>query len=110
MRGHHRCSTFGIPGTSRAAVALNFAHAGCERQEKFTHWILGKVHDISASLVRNQYRPQLHCLGVGAARYLWPELRSQPRADALRPLVLLHSFRFIGLPRARQKRIKLWAV
>jgi hypothetical protein len=35
--------------------------------------------------------------GIVAARYLWPALRQQPRADALRPLLLLHSFRFIGL-------------
>jgi hypothetical protein len=35
--------------------------------------------------------------GIVAARYLWPELRSQSRADALRPLLILHSFRFIGL-------------
>jgi hypothetical protein len=35
--------------------------------------------------------------GVVAARYLWPALRSQPRARALRPLLVLHSFRFIGL-------------
>ena len=35
--------------------------------------------------------------GIVAARYLWPALRDQPRAHALRPLLLLHSFRFIGL-------------
>src|SRR5262249_14219281 len=35
--------------------------------------------------------------GIIAAQYLWPALRSQPRAHALRPLLLLHSFRFIGL-------------
>jgi len=35
--------------------------------------------------------------GIVAARYLWPVLRDQPRATALRPLLLLHSFRFIGL-------------
>ena len=35
--------------------------------------------------------------GIIAAQYLWPVLRSQPRARALRPLLLLHSFRFIGL-------------
>ena len=34
---------------------------------------------------------------IVAARYLWPELRNQPRAEALRPLLVLHSFRFIGL-------------
>lgn len=34
---------------------------------------------------------------IVAARYLWPELRSRSRADALRPLLILHSFRFIGL-------------
>ena len=35
--------------------------------------------------------------GMVAARYFWPELRSRPRAEALRPLLILHSFRFIGL-------------
>ena len=35
--------------------------------------------------------------GIVAARYLWPALRNRPRAEALRPLLLLHSFRFIGL-------------
>jgi hypothetical protein len=35
--------------------------------------------------------------GVIASRYLWPALQEQPRADALRPLLLLHGFRFIGL-------------
>jgi hypothetical protein len=35
--------------------------------------------------------------GVVAARYLWPELRLRSRAEALRPLLILHSFRFIGL-------------
>jgi hypothetical protein len=35
--------------------------------------------------------------GIVAARYIWPELRRQPRADALRMLLTLHSFRFIGL-------------
>jgi hypothetical protein len=35
--------------------------------------------------------------GVVAARYIWPELRLRERAEALRPLLILHSFRFIGL-------------
>ena len=35
--------------------------------------------------------------GVVAARYIWPELRVRQRADALQPLLILHSFRFIGL-------------
>ena len=35
--------------------------------------------------------------GIITARYLWPALRYQPRTRALRPLLLLHSFRFIGL-------------
>jgi hypothetical protein len=35
--------------------------------------------------------------GMVTARYIWPELRLQKRADALRPLLMLHSFRFIGL-------------
>src|SRR5215467_8614041 len=35
--------------------------------------------------------------GIVAAQYFWPLLRTQTRGDALRPLLLLHSFRFIGL-------------
>jgi hypothetical protein len=31
------------------------------------------------------------------ARYIWPVLRLRPPADALRPLLVLHSFRFMGL-------------
>lgn len=35
--------------------------------------------------------------GTVAARYIWPELRRRSRAEALQPLLILHSFRFIGL-------------
>jgi hypothetical protein len=35
--------------------------------------------------------------GIVTARYIWPGLRVRPRAEALRPLLVLHSFRFIGL-------------
>lgn len=35
--------------------------------------------------------------GIVTARYIWPELRDRPRVDALRPLLVLHSFRFVGL-------------
>jgi hypothetical protein len=35
--------------------------------------------------------------GLVFAQYIWPELRSRARADALRPLLALHSFRFLGL-------------
>lgn len=31
------------------------------------------------------------------AQYVWPELRVRPRPDALRPLLVLHTFRFLGL-------------
>jgi hypothetical protein len=35
--------------------------------------------------------------GVVASRYLWPRLQLLPQPDALRPLLVLHSFRFVGL-------------
>ena len=35
--------------------------------------------------------------GIVAARYFWPELRIRQRAEALRPLLIFHSFRFVGL-------------
>jgi hypothetical protein len=34
---------------------------------------------------------------IVAVRYMWPYLRARPRAEALRPLLMLHSFRFLGL-------------
>jgi hypothetical protein len=35
--------------------------------------------------------------GIVTARYIWPRLRLLPRSEALRPLLMLHSFRFEGL-------------
>ena len=35
--------------------------------------------------------------GIVATRYIWPKIRHLRRAEALRPLLVLHSFRFIGL-------------
>src|SRR3979490_1628617 len=35
--------------------------------------------------------------GIVATRYIWPKLRLLPRAEALRPLLILHSFRYLGL-------------
>jgi hypothetical protein len=35
--------------------------------------------------------------GILTAAYVWPALRNQPRDRALRPLLLLHSSRFLGL-------------
>jgi hypothetical protein len=34
---------------------------------------------------------------IVVGRYVWPTLRQRPRVEALRPLLLLHAFRFIGL-------------
>lgn len=35
--------------------------------------------------------------GYVAAKYLWPALASRSKVDALRPLLVLHAFRFVGL-------------
>jgi hypothetical protein len=35
--------------------------------------------------------------GIVTAQYIWPELSQRSRADAIRPLLIAHSFRFIGL-------------
>ena len=35
--------------------------------------------------------------GIVTARYIWPQLRLLSKPEALRPLLILHSFRFIGL-------------
>ena len=34
---------------------------------------------------------------VVTARYIWPKLRTQTPAEALKPILMLHSFRFIDL-------------
>ncbi len=35
--------------------------------------------------------------GNVTVRYIWPELRDRPWTEALRPILVLHSFRFLGL-------------
>ncbi len=35
--------------------------------------------------------------GIVVAWYVWPHLRGRSRAEAMRPLLVLHSFRFVGL-------------
>jgi hypothetical protein len=35
--------------------------------------------------------------GVVTARFIWPALRHKRREDALQPVLILHSFRFLGL-------------
>ena len=35
--------------------------------------------------------------GMIGARYIWPALRGRPRTEALRPVLLLHAFRYVGL-------------
>jgi len=35
--------------------------------------------------------------GVFAAQYIWPAIRTRERAEALRPILVLHGFRYIGL-------------
>jgi hypothetical protein len=35
--------------------------------------------------------------GMIGTRYIWPALRDRPRTEALRPVLLLHAFRFVGL-------------
>jgi hypothetical protein len=35
--------------------------------------------------------------GIVVWQCIWPRLRTKPRADALRPILLLHAFRFVGL-------------
>ncbi len=35
--------------------------------------------------------------GMVTSQYIWPRLRRLPRPDAIRPLLLIHSFRFVGL-------------
>jgi hypothetical protein len=62
--------------------------AGIFRKEIFVMSQLWFFASIAFSLI---------AWGIVTARYIWPELRHRPRAEALRPVLILHSFRFIGL-------------
>ena len=35
--------------------------------------------------------------GIVGTRYIWPALTSRPRVEAIRVVLLLHAFRFVGL-------------
>ena len=35
--------------------------------------------------------------GIFAAQYIWPAISKRERAEALRPILMLHGFRYIGL-------------
>ena len=35
--------------------------------------------------------------GIVTLRFIWPRLRDLPQAEALRPILALHAFRFVGL-------------
>ena len=35
--------------------------------------------------------------GVFAAQYIWPAIGNRERAEALRPILVLHGFRYVGL-------------
>jgi hypothetical protein len=35
--------------------------------------------------------------GIVTSRYVWPRLRVLPQLEALRPILVLHTFRFLGL-------------
>ncbi|MGB9235388.1 MAG: hypothetical protein WCC04_13315 [Terriglobales bacterium] len=35
--------------------------------------------------------------GVFAAQYIWPAISKRERAEALRPILMLHGFRYVGL-------------
>ncbi len=35
--------------------------------------------------------------GVVASQYIWPAIRNREQADALKPMLVLHGFRYIGM-------------
>ena len=35
--------------------------------------------------------------GLVTTRYIWPRLRELPQSEALRPILVVHAFRFLGL-------------
>src|SRR5215472_9115273 len=74
-----------------------------------TKWYHTEVDTVPYGTTRKETRmlPQLAFFGsiafsvvawgIVAARYIWPALRLRQRSEALRPLLILHSFRFLGM-------------
>jgi len=54
-------------------------------------------HATTDDLVFREHRIQLECVGHSRRSIYLAELRLRQRAEALQPLLILHSFRFIGL-------------
>jgi hypothetical protein len=71
-------------------------HAGLALEGRY--WVFGKESTLSTqALFGISVVLGFIAWALVARQYIWPGLRSRPRVDALRPLLLLHSFRFIGL-------------
>ena len=71
-------------------------------------WVVTKFGQVKLADIKEATMPQLAVYGIAiafgffawglvTAHYIWPELRRRSSADALRPLLLLHCFRFVGL-------------
>jgi hypothetical protein len=57
---------------------------------------IGGIYAIATRFFR-QIVFSLISWGIVTGRYIWPRLRLRSQDEALRPLLILHSFRFIGL-------------
>src|SRR5262245_57018086 len=78
---------FGHPGEQeRASKRSETIQPACRSVTMSPLWVFGI--SIAFSLI---------AWGIVVMRHWWPDLRRLPRAEALRPLLLLHAFRFVGL-------------
>jgi hypothetical protein len=86
-RGSQDQSSFGVRSANRGIGHVNGWNS---KKEKFImpQQMIWFFVSIAFSLI---------AWGIVTARYIWPELRHRQWAEALRPLLILHSFRFIGL-------------
>src|ERR1051326_6201477 len=85
-----RCDQREAPNRARSSPTGDGEWISADQQRKETHMLpqLAFFGSIAFSVT---------AWAIVAARYIWPALRTRARSEALRPLFILHTFRFIGL-------------
>src|ERR1051326_7328668 len=85
-----RCDQRESPNRARSSPTGDGEWISADQQRKETHMLpqLAFFGSIAFSVT---------AWAIVAARYIWPALRTRARSEALRPLFILHTFRFIGL-------------
>src|SRR5258707_251976 len=88
---------------SAATFAIAAQQANLEAGVTVGQWLASPVHPSPTTRqawLPTQVSASLPGLAVGGAvawQYIWPALRERPSPENLKPILLLHGFRFLGL-------------